>query len=151
MDNPILASSSDDVLDGHDHESPVPIVQSSAIVAVNSCANPMSFVLGSGLDSIATGFGPGSISFPQQTWFVASVGTVPGHVAWEVVVLNSVIVLELDVNVAPTEGIIRGYQQLLGDVPDFDGATVAEQQDPETTDQQEAMQIVTEKEDSCKT
>ena len=37
------------------------------------------------------------------------------------------------------EGIIRGYQQLLGDVPEFDGATVAaEQQDPETTDQ-EAM------------
>ena len=39
------------------------------------------------------------------------------------------------------EGIIRGYQQLLGDdVPEFDGATtVAELNDPETTDQQEAM------------
>ena len=38
------------------------------------------------------------------------------------------------------ECIIRGYQQLLGDdVPEFDDATtVAEQRDPEATDQ-EAM------------
>jgi hypothetical protein len=46
------------------------------------------------------------------------------------------------------ERIIRGYQQLLGDVPEYgnleeassDGAIVAEQQDPETTDDhQQAM------------
>jgi hypothetical protein len=40
VDNPCVASSSDDVLDGRDRESLVPNVQSSAIVAVSSCSNP---------------------------------------------------------------------------------------------------------------
>ena len=40
VDNPCVASSSDDVLDGRDRESLLPNVQSSAIVAVSSCSNP---------------------------------------------------------------------------------------------------------------
>ena len=47
------------------------------------------------------------------------------------------------------ERIIGVYQQLWGDVPESDGATVIEPKDPETADQ-EAMEIATEKEDSCK-